>query len=174
MATFIFILLVVSSMTLSDGYLVEEGKGHLDIQHLFYKDPLMEDGSMKMTGRAGILDSDRCNFNLKSILFWLGLKALALTIWFLRPREKYKPEYDYQDSSYGGGYGLRGSRSFDAGHGLFLSSSEEEGGRCFMLYTPGDAKRLTCMKRLACQDPNLALDYVEAARMVNMANKFSR
>ncbi len=148
----------------SSSLFTSEAEKDEDLQQLYH---LEESGDF--TGRVGTV-SECLHLNIRNLLFWLGLKALALALWFLRPQEKKYEHYD----SYGGGYGGRKKRSLDDIHGVFMSPIEEEGATCFMAYGPQNPEGLTCLKKLACQNPELGLEYAEAAKMAHAASVLTR
>merc|ERR1712128_15643 len=45
------------------------------------------------------------------------------------------------------------------------SSEELTGGMCFLLYTEGQEEKLSCMQRAACQKPEMADNYLSAAKL---------
>ena len=49
--------------------------------------------------------------------------------------------------------------------GAELSQTDLTGGMCFLLYTGGDAEKLSCVARAACESPASADNYLAAAKM---------
>lgn len=56
------------------------------------------------------------------------------------------------------------ARSADSGAAL-VTEADLNGGMCFMMYTAGDYEKLECIKRTACEEPQVAKNYITAATM---------
>ncbi len=46
-----------------------------------------------------------------------------------------------------------------------ITTTDLNGGLCFMMYTSGNLEKLSCIQRSACNDPKAAAEYVTAAKM---------
>ena len=54
-------------------------------------------------------------------------------------------------------------RSYD--EATSVTTTDLNGGLCFMMYTSGATDKLNCIKRSACEDPKTAKDYLTGAKM---------
>lgn len=106
--------------------------------------------------------SEVLSLNLTNLLILLALKAVIFAIGLF---------------SGGGGQVNNGQfgRSADGGESTsLLQKSDLSGGLCFMMYASGDAEKLSCVQRAACEDPKTAADYLTAAKMWYKMHKLMR
>lgn len=106
--------------------------------------------TMELLARASST-SEVLTLNLTNLLILLVLKALI---------------FGFGLFSFGGT-----GRSADSQQGL-ISESDITGGSCFLMYTAGVDTKLSCIKRVACEDRPTAYSYKTAAKMAHRMSKY--
>ncbi len=118
--------------------------------------------AFQLMGRAAST-SEVLSLNITNLLILLGLKFVIFAFGL------------FTGGGVGGG-NTASVRSMDSdSNGAFgglLSQSDMTGGMCFMMYAAGDPEKLSCLMRTACEDPELAMEYVTAARMWHKVHTF--
>jgi len=109
--------------------------------------PLMET-AMEIIARA-TTSSSVLSFNLTGVVILIILKIAMVAYALLNT----------------GNFDLNvfGSRSLYSPPGY--TESDLTGAMCFLLYTNGNEDKINCLSRATCESPELATDYLSAAKM---------